>query len=254
MPAQKGSKLDKYLIVKIDGQARHYRVQSVGEYLELCAWLYGNEQVVFRGQRRQHPLLPSVARNVEYVRTELSVFDEFKREALPYLDYIPSSPWQWLAVAQHNGLPTRLLDWTKHSLAALWFAVERPPEEDESGVVWAYAYRSEETTSNEECKKSPFEISETRIYFPDHIFPYIQAQSGLFTIHHRENDSFVPMEKLPHVDLRLTKIEIPADAFPTIRYHLFRGGIHHASLFPGLNGLVQRIRYKHELLIDEKMA
>lgn len=229
-------------------------MQTVGDFLELCTWLYGNEQVVFRGQRRQQPLLPSVARNAEYVRAELEVFNEFKREALPYLDYVPASDWQWLAVAQHNGLPTRLLDWTKHSLAALWFTVERPPHDDQSGVVWVYGYDSEYLISSEQCRKTPFEISETRIYFPDHVFPFIQAQSGLFTVHHRADDHFIPMEELSDADLLLTKIEIPAGAFSTIRYHLFRGGIHPASLFPGLTGLVKRIRFQHELLDDETKA
>ena len=243
--------MNDYLVSHEDGQPRHFRVETVGEFLELCTWLYGSEEVVFRGQRRQQPLLPSVARNPEYVRAELEIFDEFKREALPYLDYVPASNWQWLAVAQHNGLPTRLLDWTKHSLAALWFAVERPSHGNEPGVVWAHSYDSEDLTLGEECKGGPFGISATRIFFPDHVFPYIQAQSGLFTVHNRIKDVFVPMEEIINADLRLSKIEIPAAAFPTIRYHLFRGGIHPASLFPGLTGLVKRIRFQHELLDDE---
>jgi hypothetical protein len=61
------------------------------------------------------------------------------------------------------------------------------------------------------------------------------------------------MENLSDSDLLLTKIEIPADSFSLIRYHLFRGGIHPASIFPGLSGLVKRIRYQHEFLEDEKL-
>ena len=246
--------MDKYLISKDEGEPRIYRVQTVGEFLELSTWLYGNENVAFRGQGRQQPLLPSVARDPEYVRSEVEVLQEFKREALPFLTHTPESEWQWLAVAQHNGLPTRLLDWTKNSLAALWFAVENPPHNGEPGVVWAFGYDADDVVSLDQCRRSPFEIVGTRLYFPDHVFSYIQAQSGLFTVHHRKDDAFVPLEGMPDADLRLTKIDIPSTAFATIRYHLYRGGIHPASVFPGLYGLVRRIRYQHELLRDESDA
>jgi hypothetical protein len=247
--------LKKFSIEKNDkNQSRVFQVHSVGDFLELCTWLYANEQVAFRGQRSQEPLLPTVARNSEYIRAELKLFDDFKKEALPYLNYLPTSDWQWLAIAQHNGLPTRLLDWTKHSLAALWFAVEHPPHEDQSGVVWACGYDSGHFVSQEHCMQTPFEISKTSMYFPGHIFPFIQAQSGLFTVHHRSNGLFKPLEDLSDADLCLTKIEIPPNTFQTIRYHLFRGGIHAASLFPGLTGLVKKIRYQHKLLDDEVEA
>ena len=152
-------------------------------------------------------------------------------------------------MAQHNGLPTRLLDWTKHSLAALWFAVEKPPHEDQSGVVWALL--ADDVVTSHQCNDSPFEISGTRVYLPDHVFPYIQAQAGLFTVHHRRDKVFVPLDEISDADLRLTRIEIPSTAFATIRYHLYSGGIHPASIFPGLDGLVRRIRFQHELLSDE---
>jgi hypothetical protein len=243
--------MKKFLISANEQRPRIFRVTSVGDFLELSAWVYGNDSVAFRGQRRQHSLLPSVARDPEYVSNEESVLREFQRESLPYLSHVPQSDWQWLAVAQHNGLPTRLLDWTKSSLVALWFAVERPPHENTPGVVWACGYQPERLVTSTQFGASPFDISETRFYFPDHVSPFIQAQSGFFTVHHRNKDVFEPLENASDSDLLLTKIEIPADSFVSIRYHLFRGGVNPASMFPGLTGLVKRIRYQHELLADE---
>lgn len=91
---------------------------------------------IFRGQGTTAPLTTSLQRLSETPRDiERHLIRAFRKYALATVP--PQQQlWSWLALGQHHGLPTRLLDWTYSPLVALHFATSDERHDDEDGVVW----------------------------------------------------------------------------------------------------------------------
>lgn len=93
-----------------------HTVNSVDEFLDILGEQCQSTDFLFRGQRDGWTLLPRVARvaippEVRREDVERSLIEEFKRRAYVHLRDRPGNDWDWLALAQHHSLPTRLLDW-----------------------------------------------------------------------------------------------------------------------------------------------
>lgn len=232
-------------------------ISSFSEYAHFISIECDEDDLLFRGQRADWHLLPKMGRLKLYEGKQLpdieaKMLDDFKRKAIPHLNRLPDNDWDWLALAQHHGMATRLLDWTLNPFAALWFAVEQPAIDQKPGVVWILPPEKDDFV-RESPASSPFAIDRTRVFQPKHITQRIVVQSGWFTVHHYlpTEKQFVPFEQDDRYQAGLRKVVIAADAFSPIRRELDRCGFNAAALFADLDGLARHIEWQNSVLADE---
>jgi type I restriction enzyme M protein len=170
----------------------------------------------------------------------------FRREATGHFDRNskPTDCWEWLFIAQHHGLPTRLLDWTHNPLAALFFAVWKHPKCDGQFIALRSVLKKSETRPSD-----PFKIDTPQKVYPNHVTPRIRAQEGVFVVCTKLDE---PLDRGLPQEWRIERCLIPAAQKEELRYDLFRLGVHGSSLFPGLDGLAARIAWQARVLPPRK--
>lgn len=193
---------------------------------------------VFRGVGSpSHLSVPSVGRNGMYSKLdEVRVFRAFQRSAGPMLEIPLGNDWEWLAVAQHHGLPTRLLDWSTNPLVACFFAVSSGPESDDA-LVHAYSI-SEEETVDPNTHPDPFEIEKVLFLLPTKSAARIVNQRGLFSVH--------PAPNMPWESSAVSTFTIPAAMRSRFRRRLFKMGVDHSHIYPDLGGLCATLKWRFD--------
>ncbi|PIG91697.1 FRG domain-containing protein [Gloeocapsopsis sp. IPPAS B-1203] len=230
-------------------------VNSVPEFVECLGDVNRGKRALYRGQRRDLHLLPKIARlstTLPVLEAEQAMLNNFKLLSVPYLKEKPANDWEWLAIMQHHGLATRLLDWSVIPLAALWFTVCKPPAENQHGVIWLFQPNSEDYISTFK-HEVPFQINKISLLQPRLITERIKAQWGWFTAHYFDVDTekFAALDTEAAYISRLTKLIIPPEKFALFRFQLDRLGVNSAELFPDLEGLCAHLEWLYTNLADE---
>jgi hypothetical protein len=193
----------------------------------------------YRGQANaSFPLIPKAGRPEFNEKDDSRMFERWKRHAVAFLPLLPQqmTDWDLLAVAQHHGLATRLLDWSFNPLAAAFFAVESEPALD--GVI--YAHFSTGRPIEPSSKRDPFSLTGVTRLSPSSVAPRILRQGGIFTLH---GPPSVPMHEAIADTDRLERFVIPAAAKRNFAVELSHVGVNRMSLFPDLDGLSRHINW-----------
>lgn len=258
----------------------------VSSWIQLLTELHARKLIQFREDEGDHIRSPYVFRGMDVATWELatslqrlskkpgtstglvetSLIRSFRKYANAGA-FDEKSEWYVLAVAQHNGLPTRVLDWTASPLVATHFACGDDRYKGDDGVVWclhagmlrdinahnnpgvgslrhiAWVY---DTRLLEKSFSDLAALDASRpcgplmlLWEPPSLDSRIANQSGLLSImnHHDESQNdFLCTQSVANPDLVL-RIVIEASAKSEVRDMLDQNGISERTIFPGLPGL-----------------
>jgi hypothetical protein len=236
-----------------------------------------SENWAFRGQEDGRWILNNAIERTEFIKfhrgIEAEFVAEFQRGARNYLtkDETPEHLIEWLALMQHHGAPTRLLDLTKSPFIASYFAFENCSEKEGHYVgIWCIntnhlknraleilskefetALEQSGNLINEELFEKIFYENNKNLVFPVEPFRMnrrYSLQQSIFVSTGTTQQPF--MKQLlflgDEISKAVVKIEVPGNYKKEAMRELLQMNLHRASLFPDLDGYAVSLRLRYD--------
>ncbi len=238
-----------------------------------------SENWAFRGQGNAIWGLENAIERTDFVHLhktiEIDFLSEFQRGARNYLkkDETPEHLIEWLALMQHHGAPTRLLDFSRSPFIASYFAFEQCSTKPDRHIsVWAVNIAFLRTKALEvlngifgdEFKKNGNRITEeifSRIFYENNyslIFPVepfrmnrrYSLQQSTFVSTGNFYEPFMQQLRFlgQEISKAVIKIEMPVELQKQVLRDLQKMNLHRASLFPDLDGYALSLKLRYNSL------
>jgi hypothetical protein len=257
-----------------EGRVVRRVIESWPEFVGIVQGWRGFRNWCFRGQAdARWPLKSSLTRHIEVSKVCQEAWDLqesrirriFQRKSHLFIDDVPQNDEiEWLALMQHHGAPTRLLDFTWSPYVAAFFALERATSD---AAIWAInlpllwrihdRHKIDGVNVSKANPRDPGTFQ--KYYLPNrHAFVWqgdsfrmpqrVVAQSGTFLVSSHLGLTVEDiLARYPGrgellVQFVLNTSKLRADAMAS----LYSMNITQATLFPGLDGLARSMAYEFE--------
>lgn len=224
-------------------------ISSLSKFVEIVSEHFPNNEWIFRGQGNvEHKLRPKAGRTEFFLPTkakpkdsDLTRFSKWSHQAVAFKRDLPENEFERLALAQHYGLATRLLDWTLNAVVALYFATEVHPTDTDGGV---FIFKKPPAVKQRwrriaACRQVMF-------YQPRPVDQRIIAQDAVFTVHPSPRrplkvSPFKRERKGLRATGKLVVLRVPADSKKSLQKELRSIGVLARSVYPDIEGLSKSI-------------
>ena len=198
---------------------------------------HSSANYVFRGQQDfDWELIPKIGRpefskNVPSYFKEEDIISSWLRYSGHLLNSSPVDEWDELTLGQHHGLATRLLDWTKNPLVALYFATfDLNQKSDASVFIMDFKNKVLKT---KEIKPFDSKIIVSGVFYPKGLSARVINQRGVFTI---SNKPQLSLEKILNENTFI-KLRIKGTAKKAMLRNLEQYGVNEFSIYQDLDNL-----------------
>lgn len=231
-------------------------INNIKDFFE---WVLANDKnntgVIYRGQKSQKKLRTYFHRQrnnlIDFATKDINdLFAHINPASKQYKYRKDSSEdyWALLALAQHHGYPTPLLDWTKSPYVALFFAFKDIKKEEHDGFVRLFRFDSQKWRIKNRPLFNLFDPhpSLTIEELPAIVNERAMVQQSVHMIANIDDiETLVSIFENHFKEKYFTKVDLPISLRNEVMKELERMGVTASTLFPGIEGVCLYLKEKN---------